>query len=162
MKAQSATELALWLQQNEPQIFAKLTEEVAKRSGGKLGDFSDILSGIGTAAKNVGSFLASPDGIKTLSAVGSVYLQSRAQTAALNTQVKLAQAGYSPAPIRNVIDGTTGQVTTQIITPQGGAQPFTPQNASYYQSTANMKLYLPWIIGGGLALLLFGFAFSRR
>lgn len=152
IKPDVAQALAKWIAANQPRVFEELAQQ-AQAHG--LSGFEDIMSGIGTAVSNVGTFLTSPQGLTALTTLGGVYLQTQAQRAALNVQVKNAQAGYAPAPIRTTIDGTTGQVITTLDTAQG-ARPFTPADASYYLNAATLKTYIPYIlIGGGLLLALF-------
>lgn len=143
--------LALWIAQNQPQVFAQLVKQANTR--GQLNGITDWLSSVGTslggAVKSVGSFLTSEDGIKTIGALGTVYLTTQAQRDALRVQVQQAQAGYPPAPVYTV---GTDQTPYYRDPATGQSYPFSPQIANQFTPPMN---WTPYIIGGvGLLAVL--------
>lgn len=166
MKIEAAEALAKWLAENQPEIFeGALRAAQGKpipRTASNLAGIADVMSSIGTglstAVRSVGSFIASPGGVATLGTLGGLYLQSQAQRDALRLQTSAAQAGYSPYPVQNTGYNTNSAIP--IYTPTG--QMLTPQltNQLYQQSvTASIMQYLPWGIGILAALFFFS---SRR
>lgn len=151
-------ELALWLAQNQPEVFENVLRTAR---GGSLGaprglaGVTDFLTSIGTsvgsAVKNVGSFLASPDGMKTLGAVGGIYLQSQMQRDALRLQLATVNAGYAPLPIQNV--GTSTNTSVPIYRPTG--ETLTPSLARQLAPSAGVLQHWPWMLvfAAGFALL---------
>jgi len=105
----AAEGLAIWIAQTHPDLFRAL---VLKAHPPGLAGFTDVLSSIGSGItsgiKAVGSYIASTDGVKTLSALAGSYLQNRQQQSVLDTQIKLAEMGQAPAPISYTTDPTTG------------------------------------------------------
>lgn len=106
----AAAALALWLQENEPAVFALLQQAAAKAKGKPaapaLGDWSSLISSIGSdlssAVSDVGSYLQSSNGQSTLSSVIQQYLGSNntaSQGQVLQTQAQRASAGQAPAAI---------------------------------------------------------------
>lgn len=154
----SATQLAEWIAQHEPQLFAALTREAgtALSVPGKLGGITDWLSSIGTgvtsAVKNVGTFLTSSQGLATLGTLGGAYLQTKSQQNVLATQVALAQAGMAPAPIAYT-PGANG-VNTPIYLPT--QQTVTPGLLAQLQPSFLQRNGIWLALGGAgiLALLL--------
>ena len=151
--------LALWLAQNQPTVFAALVSR-ANRSG-KLNGITDWLSNVGTtlssSVKSVGSFLGSKEGMTTLTALGTTYLQTQAQKNALRIQTAQAQAGYGMQPI--VSGPTSSQYPMYINRATGLQYPLTSSLTSQLMP-ASMQPYAPWLIGGFLGLLAL-FALKR-
>lgn len=165
MREAAAEALALWLQRNEPELFAALVQRAARS---ELAGITDVLtsigsgiakaattvgSGIATAAKSVGSFLASSNGMSVLSSLGQTYLQSQAQKNALQVQLASAQAGQAPAPIETRYNPTTGAYEA-IVTSSSGAQLLTPQLTQQLLSQRGFdwQRWAPWLIAGGLGV----------
>lgn len=130
----AAQAFAAWLQQNEPELFNALAAEAAKKAPG-LGDWSSILSSIGSgvesvasdigsAASSVGDYLTSSQGLQSLSQLAQTYLQG--QTAQQVTQLQLQRAaqGMAPAPV-SYTTNAAGQVVPVYTgsAPPAGAQP---------------------------------------
>lgn len=155
----SALSLAQWLANDQPRLFQALLEKAAQLKAAQgLGDFSDILSSIGsgisTAVSNVGSFLTSPAGMTTLTTIGTAYLNNQTQSNVLNAQVKIAQAGKTVAPIQTVYNPNTGQYEASYTT-AGAQYPVTSQLLSSITPASSMQQYLPYLlIGGGLLVVL--------
>lgn len=168
--ATSGEEFALWLAKNQPDLFLKMLKAA---QGGKLAGLTDVLasigSGLSTAAKAVGSFAVSKEGATTIASLGAVYLTTRQQKAALNTQVQLAQLGQSPAPIamppgmQPILSSAPVSPVTGIPTASGTLQnfqpiPYTPEVGQQLVTTAAFKAYAPWALAvGGVFLALFAF-----
>lgn len=167
--------LAQWLAVNEPELFAALAARVDQQLAG----FTDFLSTIGsgiakaatavgstlnTAAKSVGSFIASPNGMSVLTTLGQTYLQTQAQKNALQVQLAQASAGQMPAPIETRYDAASGAYVP-VFTPVAGApQPLTPQLTQQLlqQSIApGWQRWLPWIIAGTLGLGFLAWILTR-
>lgn len=148
----SAEQLAAWLAKNEPAIFDALLRAAATESA-QLSGITDFLKSLGTsvtgAVKTVGSYLTSSQGIDTLTTLGSTYLGYKQQQNVLQTQVSLAQAGYSPAPIQNTI-GANNQVVP-VYTPTN--QVATDQLLYQLRPSFFEQYKAPILIGGGLLLL---------
>lgn len=162
--------LAKWLLKDQPGLFVKLAQvaQVVPSSG--LGDFTDILSSIGSgissAVSSVGSFLTSTQGLQTLATLGSSYMTTQAQKNALNVQLATAAANKPAAPIQTVLNPATGQYQAVYTTVNGQQQVVTSQTAPQFYPTGNigaqtvaatsgLSQYLPYIaIGGGVLLLL--------
>lgn len=154
----AADALAQWIMVNEPQLFDALLARTPQSVSGIADILSNIGGGVATAAKNVGSFLASDAGMSTLSSLGGMYLQTRMQKDALKIQVKQAQQGLPPAPIQTQGNPMTG-TTSAYYYPQGQAPiPLTPQLTAQLLPKTN---YLPWLVGGG-AFLLVTLLLARR
>lgn len=158
---QSAQSLAIWLAQEQPQVFEALLRTAMGEPRPQLNGLTDWLSSIGTsvgsAVSSAAQYLTSQEGMKTLSSIGAVYLQTQAQKDALKLQLAQAQAGNALYPIQSV--GGNYNTAVPIYTPTG--QSLTPSltNQLWPTQTAN---WLPWALAGG-ALLLFGmFAFRGR
>lgn len=152
MKYRNAEQLATWLMKNQPEVFTALARRAEGRA--QLAGISDFFSSLGTGVANatsqVGSFLTSEDGLKTLTGLTSVYLQTKAQKDALNLQVKLAQAGQALAPVAT---------TTDVY---GGSQPYyyggsvpQPLTSSLAQRLAprGVSDFLPLALVAGVGLL---------
>lgn len=173
-----ANSLAAWLLKDQPALFVKLaqvTQVVPKNSA--LGDFTDILSSIGSgissAVSSVGNFLTSTQGLQTLATLGSSYLTTTAQKNALNVQLATAAANKPAAPIQTVLNPATGQYQAVYTTVNGQQQVITsntvPQfyptgaiGAQTVAATSGISKYLPYIaVGGGVLLLLVLFS-NRR
>jgi hypothetical protein len=152
----AADGLAIWLANNHPALFQALAARSLERAG--FADWSDILKSIGTgittAVKSVGSYLASSDGVKTLSSLAGSYLTTKAQKDVLNMQVQRAEQGQEPASISYVMDSYTGQATP-VYTANGVTaqldlnilRGLTPK--PWYQTYA-----LPLAIGGSVLFLM--------
>jgi hypothetical protein len=158
----NADALALWLAKNQPEVFEGALRaaqgQSIPRTPSNLAGITDVLSSIGTsfgsAVKSVGSFLSSENGIKTLGAVGGLYLQSQAQRDALRLQVATVQAGYPPQPVQNV------GYNTNTAVPMYGTQPLTPTLTNQLlPRTSILREYAPWAIGFAVAL---GFLYVSR
>lgn len=159
MKYRNAEQLAQWLMKNQPALFTALARQAEGRA--QLAGISDFFSSLGTGVANattqVGSFLTSEDGLKTLTGLTGVYLQTKAQKEALQLQVKLAQAGQSVAPVANTTDVYGG--TAPYYYPPGGGPP-QPFTQSLAQRLAPQGDYTPLILlGVGLGALII---FARR
>jgi hypothetical protein len=156
MKYENARALADWLMKNQPQLFTALAKRAEGRAqlAGITDFFSSLGTGVANAASQVGSFISSPEGMKTLTGLTTVYLQSKAQKDALNAQVKLAQAGVPLAPIANTQDVYGGTVP-YYYPPNGGPPiPMSSQLAAQLAPRSGLQDYLPYIaIAGGLGLL---------
>ena len=162
---------ALWIAQNQPDLFKallqKTAEQHAHRRGTGLSGITDWLStvgsSIGSAAKNVGSFLSSPEGMKSLTSLSSVYLQTQAQKDALRIQLAYAQSGQAPAPVQ-MMGTAPGTQTPYYIDPNTGLRmALTPQLTNQLLPQQSFETVLPWILGGGgVLLLLFVMSGNRR
>lgn len=153
----AADYLAQWMMVNEPALFNALLARTPQSLNG-IGDIlSNIAGGVTTAAKNVGSFLASKDGMEALAGLSTVYLQSRMQKDALAVQVKLAQAGQPPAPIQTA-QTTSGQIGAFYYPPNSAPIPVTPSVA---QQLMPPREVWPWALGGGFLFLGLLFALRR-
>lgn len=148
-----ATQLAQWLALNEPALFSALQREAATQSA-TLNGITDFLSSIGTsigdAVSNVGSYLASSEGVKTLTSLGTTYLGYKQQSNVLKTQVQLAMAGQAPAPIMNTV-GANGQIVP-VYTPtnQVASNPLLAR----LQPSFLDQYKMPLLIGGGILALV--------
>lgn len=160
MNKQNADALANWLARNQPQVFEQLYKAAHQRA--QLSGITDWLSAVGTsvgtAAKSVGSFLTSQEGMATLGTIGSIYLQSQAQKDALKLQVANAQAGYAPANVQTVGANPYNSVPVYVDPVTGYQQPLTPQLTQQLMPPSSIMQYLPWVLAGGVVLL---FAFRR-
>lgn len=152
-----AESLALWLAQNQPNVFKALTVEANKR--GRLNGITDWLSNVGSslggAVKSVGSFLTSEEGLGALTAAGGLYLQSQAQKDALKIQVAQAQAGYPPAPVYSAGSNPNSQIPYYVDPSTGKQYSLTPQLTNYLMPQKTFQDYLPWIMGGAFAIVAF-------
>lgn len=162
MNQVSAQSLAAWLAKDQPELFVALVKKAMTKSGAQLGDFSDILSSIGSsigdAVSNVGSYLTSSQGLSALTSLSGAYLTSQAQKQAVNLQVARAQAGQSAAPIQTVFNPNTNQYQAVVTQPTGAVVPLTPQlQQSLIPSVPNWVLYA----GGGLVLMFILFSLRR-
>lgn len=147
--------LALWLATNQPDVFRALVKETNR--AGHLNGISDWLTGVGTslgtAVQNVGSFLASEDGIKSLTAIGGIYLQSKAQQDALRLQTRMMQAGQPPAPVYSVGPNPSSSLPVYVDPNTGQQYSLTPQLTRELQPPMN---WLPiGLAVGGIALAYF-------
>lgn len=153
MKEQSAVELAAWLAENQPALFAEL-EKNAAIAGARLNGITDFLKSVGssvsTGVANVAKFLTSNEGLATVGTLGTAYLANRSQQNVLQTQVALAQAGQSLAPIQTAY-GANGQ---PISIDARTGMPITSQNIGQYGPSFLAQWGLPLGIGAGLFLLL--------
>lgn len=162
MKYQNAEQLAQWLLKNQPELFTALARRAEGRAqlSGITDFFSSLGTGVSNAATQVGSFLTSEDGLKTLTGLTGIYLQTKAQKDALNLQVKLAQAGQAPAPVANSTDPYGG--TLPYYYPPNGGPPI-PLSSTLAQRLAPRSTigdYLPLaVVAVGLGALLL---FARR
>lgn len=146
--------LALWIATNQPEVFKALVRD-ANRAG-QLHGITDWLSGVGTslgsAVSNVGSFLSSEDGMKTLTSLGNTYLQVRAQRDALRVQTRLAASGQYPAPIQSVGPNPYTSLPVYVDPASGQQFPFSPQLANQLQPS------IPWTpiaIGVGVLAVIY-------
>lgn len=168
---------AVWLAQNQPEMFVRLLKEAQAKQGGKLEGLTDILSSIGSsignAAKSVGSFVTSAEGSSALATLASTYMTTQAQKSALSTQLKLAQLGQSPAPIAfpvpdaqpviyssvpvDPVTGIPSASGTGVPAPSPYPTPYTPAVGNQILTDAGMvqlKAYAPWLITAGLFAFL--------
>lgn len=148
-KLTAAQALALWLQENEPDVFAYLLARAPQGSSAPpakpagmsgLGDWSSVLTSLSgdlsSAVSDVGNYLSSSSGQSSISSVISQYLGSSAtatQGTVLQTQAALAAAGHAPAPIGYqtlptgqvvpVYTGTTANAAIQGAVANGQAVP---------------------------------------
>lgn len=153
---QPAMQLAQWIAMNEPALFSALQREAATASA-RLNGITDFLSSVGStlseAVSNVGSYLASSEGVKTLTGLGTAYLGYKQQSNVLKTQTQLAMAGMAPAPIMNTV-GANGQIVP-VYTPTN--QVATSQLLMQLQPSVFQQYKMPILIGAGvLALALVG------
>lgn len=189
MNEAAAAALALWLQRNEPELFAALARKVGVPQppgpgelAGELAGWADVFKSVGSAiatgvskiggiAKSVGSFIASPNGVNVLSTLGETYLATKAQKQAVEVQLAAAQAGLPPAPIETTFDPATNTYVPIIQNPATGfSQPLTPQISTQLLAelgTArpgfDWRKWAPWLAVGGLGVvLLFWLASSRE
>lgn len=165
----SAEQLAAWLAKNEPGLFNALMREAATQAARDSGQLSGILdwfktagSAIGSAAstaggavtnavKAVGGYLASEQGMNTLATLGTAYVGYKTQKNVLETQMQLASAGLSPAPITNVPSVANPSVTVPVYTPTN--QVATDQLLYQLRPTFFEQYKVPLLIGGGLLAL---------
>lgn len=150
MNTEASEALAYWIARNEPELWRALLEKAAQR--GQLGGISDFFrtvgSSIGGAVKSVGSYLKSSDGMKTLTELGGVYLTTRMQEKALETQSLLAQANFPPAPIQNV--QAPGGVVVPVYTPLN--RPLDASLLAQLQPSFLERYGASILIGVGIAL----------
>lgn len=155
-------------------VSAPMASPVAQPSGAKVGGFagfwsslSSDLSSVGSdlsgAVSKVGSYIASPSGASTLSNLAGSYFNYRTATSGnslqnqiLGAQIANAQMGLSPQPVTYQTNAL-GQTVPVYAGTNSLGQPMsygiTSANVgSLYPST--MSSYLPWILGGGAALVL--------
>lgn len=153
MKYTNAKQLADWLMKNQPELFTALAQRAEARAqlSGITDFFSSLGTGVANAASQVGSFITSPEGMKTLTGLTTVYLQNKSQKDALNAQIKLAQAGMTLAPIATTTDVYGG--TGAYYYPPGGGPPI-PMNSQLGARLAprgGLSDYFPYIaIAAGL------------
>lgn len=166
MNVKSGEALAIWLAQNQPQVFQAMYEAAHRDQNVQRGmhGISDWLSAvgtsIGTAAKAVGQFVTSKEGLATLGTIGGLYLQTQAQKDALKLQVANAQAGQAPAPVQSVGANPYSAVPVYIDPVTGQQQALTPQLAQQL-APSPLQQYGPWMMIGG-ALLLGLFVLARK
>jgi len=176
-KQQAATELASWLYQVHPELFAAAYLAARTARATTLGDFSDILdsvgsglssvgSGIENAVGSVGSWLTSSQGLTTLSSLGTAYLNNQAQQNVLQTQIARTQALQSPLAVTytqtangSVVPvlpySSTGvPLTLSGTTAQPAIAGYVPASPTVLQSltpgfsSLNWSEYLPYILIG--------------
>jgi hypothetical protein len=163
----SYDKFAKWLAAVHPEVFKALYEKakgvpLPKNTAG-LGDISDWLSGVGdslaSAASAVGNFVSSPQGIATLSSLGTAYLNNQTASNVMQTQVLRAQAGQNPAPIQYV-QNSAGQ--TVPVVGSGIAQTqLTPQILQSFTPSTFMGKYGLWIGVGAAAIVIIYLIRSR-
>lgn len=182
---------AAWLEANEPDLFQALLKEAAAHGavaaasapGGQLGDWSDVLSSIGSgisdAASSVGTWLTSSQGLQSLSSLANVYLQNQTAQSVTQMQLSRAQAGLPPAPVTyttntagQAVPVYTGSQVPNYIAPYAGQAVTLPSGQTAYPLAAPalsalapssaLTAYLPWILAGGGLLLLTVLLSSRR
>lgn len=183
-KQVASTLMAAWLAENYPDVFNELLVRATNPTGAAhavnlappavgLNGFTDTLSsiwggitkaattvasGLGTAVKSVGSFLGSEAGANVLAtAVALKYGSKSPQASIIDTQYQRSQSGVTPAPIQTVYDQTSGTYVPilQQQTPQGAVQyPISNQLLNQLQPSF-MDRYGVWMVGGGIALILF-------
>lgn len=128
---------------------------------------SDALSSAGSAISSVGSYLTSSSGLSSMSNLANTYLTSQAQRQVTQTQLQLAQAGQSPAPIsyEQTANGTvmpiysgTQSVDTVPVSLANGTYGSAITSSGLSQlAGSSTSSYLPWILGAaaiGAILLL--------
>lgn len=146
----AADYFAQWLLVNEPELFNALLA----RTPQSLHGWADVLGSVGgaisSAAKNVGSFIASDAGQSVLGTLASTYVATQSQKAALKVQLAQAKAGQPPAPIQTQATAT-GTGAFYYPAPNAAPVPITPQFA---QQLMPPRDYTPWIIGGGAIVFL--------
>lgn len=154
MNKQAADALAMWMLKEHPDIFLKIYQKQTgqKSTLGRLGDWTDVLSAIGTgasdAASAVGSWMSTGNNAQTLVGVASnVFGAQSAPTQVLNTQVQRAQYGQAPANISYANNGDPFLVST--------GQRLTPTTLSSLAPGFLSKYGLPLALAGGLGLLFF-------
>lgn len=156
MNQSAATAFAKWLANDQPELFVALYRQAMPELGKGLGDFTDVLSSIGsgleTAVSNVGSFLTSSAGMTSISQLGSAYLNSQAAKSAVNLQASRAQSGLSPAPIQTIYNPATQQYEA-VLTQGANTIPLSTQLRSSLMP-AGLPSWAPWAIGGGALLVI--------
>jgi hypothetical protein len=171
MNPNNARDLAKWIAENQPKVFAQLLKRAGANEA-QLGDFMDALDSIGStvgnAVSSVGSFLVSPDGIKTVATLGTAYLTSQAQRDALSTQVQLAAAGRPLAPIYTASNSSPAYAGSVYLQPNATAPaiPYSAQTAANYGVPAPSTQWIPgipntYVLIGGV-LLIGGFLWMNR
>jgi hypothetical protein len=153
----AADYLAQWIMVNEPELFNALLARTPQSVSGFADILSTVVGGVTSAAKNVGSFLASDKGLEALSGLGAVYLQTRMQKDAMKIQIAQAQAGQPPAPIQTAT--TTSGTTGAFYYPSPASAPV-PVTQELVDRFTPAKSMWPWIAGG--VVLLFGAALALR
>jgi hypothetical protein len=153
------------------QISAPDTSAIANTDTSSF--WGSIASGVSSAVSSVGSFIASPQGLSSLTQLGTAYYRAQAPVqATLQTQIARAQAGHSAAPISymqnasgQIVPVYAGQMPPAAIA-AGGQYVLTPNgipgytlNARTLQTLApswlsQVQSYLPYIALGGLGLFL--------
>jgi hypothetical protein len=159
-KEVSTVLFAAWLQENYPDVYAQLAQQVGAGPTQHLNGFTDFLrtagsaiantaktvvSGLSSGVKAVGGYLASSNGMETLSALAQTY--SAVNQATLATQYARAQAGEAPATIETRYDPATGQYVP-IYAPNAGSGYLVNQNVLSKLSPGFFQKYLWWIVGG--------------
>ncbi|MGH7144781.1 MAG: hypothetical protein ACREJ2_11735 [Planctomycetota bacterium] len=176
---------AAWLEQHEPDLFQALLKDAAAHGAipkAGLGDWSSILSDIGSgisdAASSVGDYLTSSQGMQSLTGLANTYLQSQTAQAVTQMQVSRAQQGLAPAPVSYAVNSAgqtvpvyTGSTVPSSIAPYAGqpvnlggttAYPLSSQALAALSGGSTLTKYMPWILAGGGALLLFGLLAMRK
>lgn len=156
MNVQTSQQLALWLAKNQPLVFKQLVRESARQ--GQLRGVTDWLSAVGSslssAVQAAGSFIASPEGMATLGTIGGMVLQTRAQKDALKVQIANARAGYAPVPIESVGANPNSSIPIYVDPVTGQRYPLTSQVSQSLMPTMTLQSMLPWLLGGGLILVV--------
>ena len=165
MTPAKATELAKWIADNQPKLFAKLLQRAGTNKA-ELGDIMDALSSFGTtvgnAVSSVGNFLVSPDGMKTIGTLGSAYLTSQAQRDALQIQTSRAQQNLPLAPIYTASAATASPAVGGAVFYQPApTQPAVPLSVQLNQPSLG-GIPLKYLLIGGVAVALTFYLIARR
>lgn len=185
----AAQAFAAWLEQNEPDLFQALLKHAATESSAKgLGDWSSILSSVGSvasdlgsgisdAASSVGSYLTTGGGLTALSNLAGTYLQSKTAQSVVQMQLARANQGMAPAPVSyatnasgQVVPVYTATLPTSIAPYAGNAvtlsngqsgYPLTTPALTALSGASTLSQYLPWILLGG-GVLIVGLLLLRK
>lgn len=184
----AAQAFASWLELNEPALFRALAQRAAASGAAPgLGDWSDFLSSVGSvasdlgsdisgAASSVGDWLASGQGMSSLTNLANTYLQDQTAQSVVQTQLSRAQQGLPPAPISYttsssgaVVPVYTASSIPSSIAPYvtgspvnlgsgGTGVPISGQALGLLSGAGGLSQYLPYILllgGAGLLVALF-------
>lgn len=177
----AAQALAAWLERYEPALFQALAVRANVTPGVGLGDWSDILSSIGSgvssvasdigsgissAASGVGDWLTTGGGTQALANLATTYVQSQQAQSLTNLQIARAQQGLPPAPVAvaqsaygapvPIYTGQAPPAGSQLVTLANGSQAYalTSGQVGSLTNPQTLTQYLPWMLGG-LAILVF-------
>lgn len=169
----SATLFAAWIAENYPELYEELAKHVPNAPKQNLSGFTDFLknvgstignvatnvvSGLSTGIKSVGTFLASQEGAQTLTSLASAY--TAINQATIQTQAARAQTGQAPAVIETRYDTAT-QSYVPIYSPDGKVAYNVNGQLLSSLAPSFFRQYGLWLILGG-AGLLFVYLFLRR
>lgn len=152
----------LWARQERPAQYAALVAQVpvvadfenALKNAG-LGDFSDILSSIGSGLASAGSTIANvfTNTAPALLSFGTTLVQAKAAQNLTNTQLQLAQAQRPPAQTAT-IQTANGPMTVPVASTAGGYAPMgvNAQGQFYTGSTFGGLSLTTWLLIAGVGL----------
>lgn len=160
----------LWARKERPTQYAALLAQVpavadfeAQIKNAGLGDFSDILSSIGSSLASAGSTIATvfTQNAPALVSFGTTLIQAKAAQSLTNTQLKLAQAQQSPAQTATV-QTANGPVTVPMV--KNAAGQYVPATVStsgqlvgagggFLSSLGNVSM-TTWLLVAGVGLTM--------